>query len=1353
MSKLFQLVIVMITINFLFTSGRVAAQTPYTAGNLVVLRVGEGLSALTNASTALFLDEIAPTGSFIQTHAVPTSGTHVLTSSGSASSEGQITRTPDGQYLILAGYNADPGTASIVSTTAASVNRKILQVNNSNNYTPLLSSAAYSANNIRSAAANGNDYWAAGTGSTAGTNGIQYFGNSAACQVSATITNTRVVNVYNGQLYFSTGSNPIGIYSVGSGLPTTTGQTSSLVIAGTGASPSPYAFSFNTASTICYVADDRTAANGGGIQKFAFNGSSWSLIYTLNVGTTGARGLTIDWSGNHPVIYATTTESSANRLVKITDSVSGAPFTLLATAATFTAFRGIAFAPVTQVAPDVVTMGATNVGSATATLNGTVDANNLSGTVSFEYGMTDSYGTTVPGVPAIVNGDNATPVSAALTGLIQNTTYHYRVIGTSVAGTSYGMDSTFTTTTCNSYSTTLANAYSSYTWNGTTYTAPGTYTFMTTNAAGCDSVATLVLDFINFPLQILHASDFEASTDAVQDAPRFAAIVDSLENVYPNSVTLSSGDNFIPSPFSFSGEDPRMVLPYRTSYASYYNATLNNPPYDLRAGIGRADISIMNYIGVEASTLGNHDFDFGTPELRNIIGGNISGSNVRWFGAQFPYLSSNLNFTGDPNMSPVFTPVRQLNTAYGCTPANTPAQIAAKKKLAPYCYLNENGEKIGVVGVTTPMLASISSPGTTSVKNPGAGTNDMTLLATIVQPYIDSLINQEGCNKVILLSHLQQLAFEKELATKLHGVDIIIAGGSHTLMADNTDRLRSGDVAMENYPYLTAGSDGKPTAIINTDGNYKYVGRLVVEFTPAGEIIPSSINPAISGAYATDAQGLQDVWGANAALALAPGTRGYQVKLLCDSIGSAILAKDGNLFGKTSVFLEGRRNFVRTEETNLGNISAEANLWMAKFYDSTTVISIKNGGGIRSIIGFIQAWGDSVVYYPPQANPAAGKQEGDISQLDIENSLRFNNLLSLLTVDAAGLRRTLEHGVSATAPGATPGQFPQVSGVRFSFDPTLPVFNPGTGTGGRIVNAVITNDSGTIIIDTLIMNGALYGNPARTFRLVTLNFLAGGGDSYPFPIVGSNRIDINTVPVPPLVPGVASFTLAGSEQDAFAEYTKTLHSAIPYHRTDTPVTQDYRIQNLTLRSDSVFPVIPVSSMVSDTVSTGQSKCFNATQTITVGGPSGDFLIENGGSSTMIAGINIVYLPGTVVKEGGYMLGNIAPNGPWCISTPMALPVSAVKTGILTSTEMDNSQNFIIYPNPTQGKFMIEPRGNVSYKNIRVDIYNMLGNHVYSSQTDGLHMINCNLDGNSPGLYHIRINSDGKVTILKLILSR
>ncbi len=676
---------------------------------------------------------------------------------------------------------------------------------------------------------------------------------------------------------------------------------------------------------------------------------------------------------------------------------------------------------------------------------------------------------------------------------------------------------------------------------------------------------------LNFQLQILHASDFEAGIDAVGDAPRFAAIVDTLEERCPNSITLSSGDNFIPGPFSFSGEDPMMVPVYFSAYASYFNAPLNNPPYDLRAGIARADISILNFIGVRASALGNHDFDFGTGELRNIIGGNISGAKVRWFGARFPFLSCNLDFTADPNISPWFTPICQSDTAYGCTPANTPAQIAATRKIAPYSYLMVNGEKIGLIGVTTPMLEKIGSPGATKVRNPGSGTENMGLLATIVQPYIDSLIIDEGCNKVILLAHLQQLALEKELATRLHGVDIIIAGGSATLMANGNHRLRSGDVAAENYPYITAGSDGKPVAIVNTDANYRYVGRLVVEFTPQGEIVPASIDTAVSGAYATDEQGLKEVWGAHAGQAFAPGTRGYRVKLLCDSLNEIILAKDANLFGKSSVFLEGRGTYVRTEETNLGNLSSETNLWMARFYDSTTVISLKNGGSIRSMIGYIQAWGDSIAYFPPAANAKAGKQQGDISRLDIENSLRFNGLLTLITIDAAGLRRTLEHGVSATAPGATPGQFPQVAGLRFSFDPALPVFDSATATGGRIVNAVVTNDSGTVILDTLVVNGALHGNPSRTFRLVVLKYIADGGDGYPFPIIASNRADIDKLPVPPGVPGVANFSIPGSEQDAFAEYTKTFHTGSPYRKAETPVGRDYRIQNLSQRSDSVFP--------------------------------------------------------------------------------------------------------------------------------------------------------------------------------------
>lgn len=683
-------------------------------------------------------------------------------------------------------------------------------------------------------------------------------------------------------------------------------------------------------------------------------------------------------------------------------------------------------------------------------------------------------------------------------------------------------------------------------------------------ALGATTTQNIAIDDFVFTLQVLHASDFEAAVDAVVDAPRFAAIVDQLEDSYSNTIKLTSGDNYIPGPFLSSGEDSSLAAAFKTAYESYYNTTFTNPPANLLPSIGRADISIMNFIGFEASALGNHEFDLGTNEIRNIIRGanNSSGTTTTWFGAQFPYLSSNLNFSGDGNLSAIATTDRlRLNTSFQSNPSESRSVITNKLKLAPSTIIMKGGQKIGVVGATTQVLASISALGATTVI--GGGSNDMNVLAGIVQPVVNSLI-ADGCNKIILLSHLQQIAFEKELATKLTGVDIIMAGGSNTLLADANDRLRAGDVAVETYPFLATDLDGKTIALINTDGNYQYVGRLVVGFDSDGTLIPSSIDPLISGVYAADEQGLNDVWGANVGNAFAVGTRGYQVQLLCNAIGNVITVKDGNLFGKTSVFLEGRRNFVRTEETNLGNVTAEANLWMANFYDSTTVISIKNGGGIRSAIGNVIAVGDDVTLVPPIANPSAGKQSGDISQLDIENSLRFNNQLSLVTLTASGLRSILEHAVAGTTATSTPGQFAQVAGVRYSYNFSNPV-------GSRILNAVITDPSGNIT-DTLVLNGATTGNLSRTFRVVTLNFLAGGGDGYPFNTLGTNRVDLNTLSQQG--PAMASFTNAGSEQDAFAEFMKSQYNTTPYGIAETPLVQDCRIQRVPARTDDVLTLNP-----------------------------------------------------------------------------------------------------------------------------------------------------------------------------------
>ncbi len=95
--------------------------------------------------------------------------------------------------------------------------------------------------------------------------------------------------------------------------------------------------------------------------------------------------------------------------------------------------------------PTVVTLSATGMGPTTATLQGTVNANGQSTAASFEYGLTTSYGTTVAGTPATVTGSIVTPVSANLTGLALVTTYHYRIKGVNVGGTSNGNDMSFTT--------------------------------------------------------------------------------------------------------------------------------------------------------------------------------------------------------------------------------------------------------------------------------------------------------------------------------------------------------------------------------------------------------------------------------------------------------------------------------------------------------------------------------------------------------------------------------------------------------------------------------------------------------------------------------------------------------------------------------------------------------------------------------------------------------------------------------------------------------------------------------------------------------------------------------------------
>lgn len=667
-----------------------------------------------------------------------------------------------------------------------------------------------------------------------------------------------------------------------------------------------------------------------------------------------------------------------------------------------------------------------------------------------------------------------------------------------------------------------------------------------------------------FKLQILHASDLEGGVEAIDRAPNFAAITDFLEDEIANTITIAGGDNYLPGPFFAAAGDASLRPVLRT--------VLNNP--SAREGEGRVDIAIMNIIGFDASALGNHEFDLGTNTIQGLIGTDIRDSNgdgtldeARWLGTQFPYLSANLDFSNS-NLAGLFTDAVLPNTVFQ-SPLDDLAAAAAPK-IAPYTIIDIDGDPtttediIGVVGGTTPELRSISSPGNVTVIGPD--TNDMAALAEVIQPAIDTL-TARGINKIVLTTHLQQIQLEQELVPQLRGVDVSIAAGSDTLLADAEDQARGlqpGDEPVGNYPILSTNADGDPVAIISTAGEYSYVGRLVVEFDEQGTLIPASIDPAESGAFASTDAGVTALWG-NRDAAFAEGTKGSLVRQLTQAVQEVVNTQDANIFGFTNVFLEGRREQVRTEETNLGNLTADANLAIAQQTDPTVQISIKNGGGIRSLIGEISNDGQLL---PPQPNPAVpGSVEGEVSQLDINNALRFNNGLSLLTLTADQLLQVIEHAVSESAAGETPGQFPQVAGIAFSFDPDLPA-------GDRVQSLAITDEDGAVV-EVVVRDGELVGDADRPFRIVTLNFLAGGGDDYPFPDfeATANRVDL--VSDDPNAPrtGAATFAPDGSEQDALAEYLASNFADTPFDRAETPAALDERIQNLNARADTVLPVI------------------------------------------------------------------------------------------------------------------------------------------------------------------------------------
>ena len=329
--------------------------TPFVAGNLAVVRLGDGSEALSSHGNSVYIDQYTPAGAFVSTITLPNYGPSALLISGSASSEGAVSRSADGRFLTIGGYNIalTNSTASLPNSAATAVPRAIAVVDPAGAFTFAASTTNfYGKNNLRAAATDGRgNYWAAGANS-----GTCYLGNGTPAAIQTNVLNTRILQGAGPNLVFSTGSDGPGLWSI-PGWP-----TSQLVAAqplfSAGTNSSPVGFAFRPNLRTAYVADD-TLGGLGGVQRWDLAGSTWTLSYVFTgLTNVGARGLTVDFSGAQPVIYATTAESTANRLVSCIDTGATATVTTLATAGASQILRGLAFAPVANLAPQIIQFGA-----------------------------------------------------------------------------------------------------------------------------------------------------------------------------------------------------------------------------------------------------------------------------------------------------------------------------------------------------------------------------------------------------------------------------------------------------------------------------------------------------------------------------------------------------------------------------------------------------------------------------------------------------------------------------------------------------------------------------------------------------------------------------------------------------------------------------------------------------------------------------------------------------------------------------------------------------------------------------------------------------------------------------------
>jgi 5'-nucleotidase len=365
---------------------------------------------------------------------------------------------------------------------------------------------------------------------------------------------------------------------------------------------------------------------------------------------------------------------------------------------------------------------------------------------------------------------------------------------------------------------------------------------------------------------------------------------------------------------------------------------------------GEANAFFMNRLGYDAMALGNHEFDDGVATLANFVRS-----------LKFPMLAANVNAEASPEL---------------------------RGLVAPYIVREIGGRKVGIIGATQPKAAQLSSPG------PDISFPD---LAPTIERAVAAL-KAQGVNIIVLLSHVG-LSGDKKLAASVAGIDVIVGGHSHVLLANDAPE------AVGPCPLVVTGPDGGKTLIVTAGYWGRHLGVLHAVFNPAGHVVRYDGNPV-----RLDASMPED-----------PATL-REVERFAKPLEAFRATALGRIEGPLGAAM------CRQEECAAGNLAAEAVLDGGRRFGA--VAGLYNGGGVR-----------------------AGIAPGEVTLGDVLTAFPFPNTLVVLTLSGADLLDVLEYSVAAVGLHEGSGRFLQVAGMRYAYDLAKPA-------GKRIVSVQMADAAG-----------------------------------------------------------------------------------------------------------------------------------------------------------------------------------------------------------------------------------------------------------------------------------------------------